>query len=138
MGKKRITELFHQLEREQQKDIKNSAKIYAVAQVAVHQLAEQSTQEPSSSSVLNRSVAPLRANPSLGIEKSALLERYGTYQDCRRAAKNLGLHFTKTPSWEQLSQALSHAEALQSLVNQYFESYPATLSGVSICLPLPQ
>jgi hypothetical protein len=142
MGKKRIAELMQQLEREQQVDIKNAAGIYAVAQVAVHQLSQQSAQEPNSNPVPDHSLAPFRFNPSLelnkGLKKSELLARYGSYQNCRRAAKDLGLHFTKTPSWEQLGQALHHAETLQYLVNQYFESYPTTLPGVSICLPLSQ
>lgn len=136
MGKQRIAQLLNQLESERQKDLKNSAAIYAVAQVAVNQLATAQPSDPLSQNSESRSLTALPlAPPELG--KVELLQRYGSYNGCRKAAKNLGIHFSTTPSWQQLAQAFSYAEALQHLTNCYLDAYPsAALKGVTLRLYL--
>jgi hypothetical protein len=131
MGKQRIAELLSQLESDRQKDLKNSAAIYAIAQVAVNQLGELSPQPPD-----NRDLTALPPAP-LGLDKAELLQRYGSYNGCRSAAKTLGLQFSTTPSWQQLAQAFSYAEALQHLTHRYLDAYPSpSLKGVTVRLQL--
>lgn len=129
MGKQRIGELLNQLETNQQSDLKNAAAIYAVAQVAVNQLASQPVQEQPSATL------PPPTPPHW--DKAKLLQLYGSYNGCRKAAKNLGIKFGATPSWQQLAQAFSYTKALQSLTSQYLEAYPApNLKRVIITLHL--
>jgi hypothetical protein len=65
------------------------------------------------------------------------LQRYGSYNKCRKAAKALGIQFSITPSWKQLTQAFSYAEALQHLTHNYLEAYPSSaLDGVTMRLQL--
>jgi hypothetical protein len=131
MGKQRITELLSQLESDRQKDLKNSAAIYAVAQVAVNQLA-QSSQDPAAQ---NHLVPPA----PLTLDKTELIQRHGSYNGCRKAAKALGIQFRTTPSWQQLAQAFSYAESLQQWVNLYLESYSTpALKGVTLSLRLSE
>jgi hypothetical protein len=133
MGKQRIAQLLGQLESDQQKDLKNSAAIYAVAQVAVNQLGDSS---PQSSEI--KSLSALSSEP-LGLDKAELLQRYGSYNGCRKAAKALGIQFGTTPSWQQLTQAFSYAEALQHLTYRYLHTYPsAALKGVTVRLNLSE
>jgi hypothetical protein len=130
MGKQRIAKLLNQLESNQQDDLKNAAAIYAVAQVAVNQLDSQSFQAPSSVALLPPSAPP-------NLDKTDLLRLYGSYNGCRKAAKNVGIKFETTPSWQQLAQAFSYAEALKLLTLQYLEAYPAPdLKQVTITLHL--
>jgi hypothetical protein len=136
MGKQRIAQLLNQLESDRQKDLKNSAAIYAVAQVAVNQLAAVQQSEPLSQSSESRSLTALPPSPPK-LDKVELLQRYGSYNECRKAAKNLGIHFITTPSWQQLAQAFSYAEALQHLTDRYLDAYPsAALKGVTLRLCL--
>jgi hypothetical protein len=136
MGKQRIAQLLNQLESDQQKDLKNSAAIYAVAQVAVNQLAATQKTDPSSQSSESRSLRASLPSPS-GLDKVELLRRYGSYNECRKAAKNLGIQFRITPSWQQLSQAFSYAEALQHFTDNYIDTYPSVaLEGVTVRLRL--
>ncbi|WP_404783650.1 hypothetical protein [Altericista sp. CCNU0014] len=129
MGKQRIAELLNQLETDRQKDLKNSAAIYAVAQVAVNRLASQLPPEQLPSALL----PPAPSN----WDKTKLLQLYGSYNGCRKAAKDLGIKFATSPSWLQLAQAFSYAEALQHLAHRYLETYPApNLKQVTIGLRL--
>jgi hypothetical protein len=133
MGKQRIAELLNQLESDRQKDLKNSAAIYAVAQVAVNQLADSSPQPSETESFASLSSAPLT------LDKAELLQRYESYNGCRKAAKSLGIQFGTTPSWQQLIQAFSYAEALQHLTYRYLHTYPnAALKGATIRLNLSE
>lgn len=118
MGKKRITQLLQDLKENQLHDLHNSAAIYTVAQVAVNELQQQSLQidEP-----------PLAVLPSSTpkiIDKAELLKQYGSYRACRKVAKERGIKFSRTPSWEQLAAALSYAEAFQQILKTYVETYP--------------
>lgn len=117
MGKKRITQLLEGLKENQLQELHNSAAIYTVAQVAVNELQQQSLQidQP-----------PIAALPStLQItDKAQLLEKYGSYNACRKIAKDQGIKFSRTPSWEQLAAALSYAEAFQQIIETYVETYP--------------
>jgi hypothetical protein len=130
MGKQRIAELLNQLETNQRDDLKNAAAIYTVAQVAVNQLDSQSSQAPSS-------VALLPPSAPQNLDRTELLRLYGSYNGCRKAARNAGIKFETTPSWQQLAQAFSYAEALKFLTLQYLEAYPAPdLKQVTIALRL--
>jgi hypothetical protein len=129
MGKQRIAELLSQLETNQQKDLKNASAIYAVAQVAVNQLISQPLEDQLLIAL------PPSAPPNW--DKATLLELYGSYNGCRKAAKEIGIKFGTTPSWQQLAQAFSYAEALKQLTIHYLEIYPAPdLKQVTISLHL--
>lgn len=126
MGKRRVTQLLHQLKTNQQQELHNAAAIYTVAQVAVNELQEQSQDSTN---------AALPPAPSL--DKAELLRRYSSYNGCRTAAKNKGIKFQQTPSWQQLITAFGYAEACQQLLHIYTEAYPRPeLQGVTIELPL--
>lgn len=128
MGKQRITQLLAQLKENQAKDVENAAAIYTVAQVAVDAL-EQT--QPSAT------VAALPAIPAL--DKAALLERYGSYNGCRSAAKKQGIRFSKTPSWPTLEAAFSYYEACQSLLQSYLTANPNPhLHGIKFEFPLEE
>lgn len=69
-----------------------------------------------------------------------LKQRYGSYQNCRRAAAQLGIRFPKTPSWEQLAIALSHVGALHAFWRQYCLDHPdlaAVALGFELRSPVP-
>lgn len=117
MGKKRITELLEQLKDNQQQDIENAAAIYTVAQVAVNELRNQGT-EPELSELPALPAAPFT------LDKAELLRKHGSYNGCRKAAKEYGIKFSRTPSWEQLSAAFAYAEAFQQVINDYMGTYP--------------
>ncbi|MGP1384286.1 MAG: hypothetical protein ACTS2F_12055 [Thainema sp.] len=131
MGKQRVQQLLDQLKENQAKDIENAAAIYTVAQVAVNALNE-STNE-SSAPQLSASALPTVAS----ITKADLLERYGSFNDCRKAAKALGIKFSKTPSWDKLEAAFSYRVACHQLVQSYLAAYPNEhLNNVSLEIPL--
>lgn len=131
MGKQRVQQLLDQLKENQAKDIENAAAIYTVAQVAVNALHE-STDE---SSAPQLSAAALPAVAS--IAKADLLERYGSFNGCRKAAKELGIKFSKTPSWATLEAAFSYRKACRQLIQSYLTAYPNEhLNNVSLELPL--
>lgn len=126
MGKQRITELLARLKDNEARELDNAASIYTVAQVAVNALdqPQQLASDPSSAALLP---APIR------VSKAELLERYGSYNGCRKTAKALGIRFNKTPSWEKLEAAFSYQEACQQWVQQYLQLYPSQqLSGITI------
>lgn len=113
MGKQRVTQLLAQLRENQAKDAENAAAIYTVAQVAVDALNQAQSSSP---------VASLPAAPVL--DKAELLKRYGSYKGCRRAAKEQGIRFRKTPSWSALEAAFSTYEACKALVRNYVAENP--------------
>ncbi|NWF60129.1 MAG: hypothetical protein HXY43_12875 [Fischerella sp.] len=117
MGKKRITQLLENLKENQLHELHNSAAIYTVAQVAVNELQQQSLQ------ITEPPIAALPSAPTI-IDKTQLLKQYGSYRACRKAAKERGIKFSRTPSWEQLAAAFSYAEAFQQIIKTYVETYP--------------
>ncbi len=126
MGKQRITELLARLKDNEARELENAASIYTVAQVAVNALDQphQLALEHAPAALLP---APTRVN------KAELLERYGSYNGCRKTAKALGIRFNKTPTWEKLEAAFSYQEACQQLVQQYLKLHPSQLlSGITI------
>jgi hypothetical protein len=131
MGKKRITQLLEGLKENQLRDLHNSAAIYTVAQVAVNELQQNSLQ--------NDQPALAALPPSLEIiDKAQLLEQYGSYNACRKAAKEQGIKFSRTPSWEQLGAALSYAEAFQEIISSYVQIHPyPKLKGTTFELIFP-
>lgn len=132
MGKKRVTQLLEQLKAQQQQEVQNAAAIFTVAQVAVNELQGQVAPEPPSP------VAALPLAPAT-LNKAQLLQQYGSYNGCRRAAKYQGIKFNRTPSWAQLIAAFSYVEACQAIVNSYVEAHPnAKLKGVTFELKLGQ
>lgn len=130
MSKKRVTQLLEQLKANQQIELQNSAAIYTVAQVAVNELREQVSQG------IEPMVAALPPAPVL-IDKAELLRRYGSYSNCRRAAKKQGIKFNRTPSWKQLAIAFSYIDVFQRFIKSYIESYPSSeLDGITVELTL--
>ncbi|QOV21380.1 hypothetical protein [Anabaenopsis elenkinii] len=131
MGKKRLNQLLEVLKDNYQRDLHNSAAIYTVAQVAVNELDQevyQSNETP---------IAALPFAPNL-IDKDQLLQQYGSYNGCRQAAKERGIKFSRTPSWEQLAAALSYAEILQKIIRNYVTTYPyPQLQGTKFELVFP-
>ncbi|WP_414529968.1 hypothetical protein [Nodularia chucula] len=117
MGKKRITQLLEDLKENYQRDLHNSAAIYTVAQVAVNELKQQN------SPVNQTPVAALPFAHNL-VDKDQLIKQYGSYNGCRKAAREQGIKFSRTPSWEQLAAAFSYAEVLQQIVTNYVSTYP--------------
>ncbi|WP_170944039.1 hypothetical protein [Leptolyngbya sp. BC1307] len=130
MGKQKLDQLLKQLEDNHAQDIENAAAIFTVAQGAVNQLAADSSQP-----ILPESEVPL-AGPS-PVTKADLLERYGSYNACRQAAKRAGITFSHTPRWAQLVTAFSYLLACQACVSTYLQQHPdPNLKGVSIKLTL--
>jgi hypothetical protein len=126
MGKKRINQLLEQLETNHQQDLQNAASIFTVAQVAVNKLQEQNL-ESVDSSISVPSPSPLL------LDKSILLQRYGSYNNCRKAAAKQGIKFKRNPKWSQLVAAFSYLEAFQQVVKSYLQIYPnSDLGGTSI------
>lgn len=120
MGKQRVTQLLAQLRENQAKEVENAAAIYTVAQVAVDAL---NSAQPSATT------PKLVAAPVL--DKAELLRRYGSFKGCRRAAKEQGIRFRKTPSWAALEAAFNSYEACKSLVRGYLAENPnPNLRGV--------
>ncbi|GAA6620391.1 hypothetical protein [Scytonema sp. NUACC26] len=117
MGKKRIAQLVEQLKDNQQVELQNAAAIYTVATVAVNELWQQESQ------VTESAVATL---PSVQqkIDKAQLLEQYGSYNACRKAAKKRGIKFSRTPGWKQLAAAFNYAQTFQQIITAYVEAHP--------------
>lgn len=131
MGKKRIAQLLEQFEDNQQQDLQNAAKIFTVAQVAVNGLSSRDADTSVATPTLALPPSPVELN------KAELLQRYGSYNECRKAAKAQGIRFSRSPSWSQLVAAFSYAESLKQLVHTYIQQYPASeLQGISLELPL--
>jgi len=117
MGKKRITQLLDQLQANHEAELKNAAQIFTVAQVAVNQLNQQA--EPTVNSLPATSFQP----PTV-LDRAVLEQRYGSFNACRKAAKQLGIQFHRTPSWAQLVAAFSYFDVLQKLVQDYTTAFP--------------
>lgn len=129
MGRKRIHQLLDQIQTNRQADIQNAAGIFAVAQVAINKLDEQIASAPSSSTLALPAVLP-HVLPS--IDRAMLLQQYGSYQACRKAAKQKGITL-KNPTWEKLIVAFQYWEVLQNLVDAYLDEHPEPLlKGASI------
>ena len=137
MGKKRVTQLLDQLKENRQQELQNAASIFTVAQVAVNELqANESRAEASSETKTEPAIAALPSAPIL-LDKAELLGRYGSYNGCRKAAKDKGIKFSRSPSWNQLITAFSYFEACQQLIHAYVETHTnRDLKGVSIELKL--
>ena len=130
MGKKRITQLLEQLETNQQAELHNAAAIFTVAQAAVNELRDRADHS-SESSISDPSLPALPSAPAL-LDKAKLIDRYGSYNGCRKAAKQQGIRFAKNPTWEQMVAAFNHREIFQQMVNTYLEAHPApTLQNVT-------
>lgn len=126
MGKKRIAELLDQLHTNHEADLNNAAAVFTVAQVAVNQLAQQ-TVEDNAAPVLGLALSPVL------ISKEQLKQQYGSFNACRKAAKQAGIRFSSTPTWDQLAATFNYFEALQSLIQNYLITYPNShLGGVSM------
>ncbi|GAB4153852.1 MAG: hypothetical protein Fur0046_33820 [Cyanobacteria bacterium J069] len=140
MGKKRINQLLTQIKENQQAELRNAAAIYTVAQVAVNELEAIAT---AASPDPNRAIAPAPIAPALPAAlptaptQADLQQRYGSYNGCRSAAKHLGIHFPKTPSWSQLVAAFTYVEVFRQLVQDYAQQQEiAGLSGVGFTVTL--
>lgn len=130
MGKKRINQLLEQLHTNHEADLKNAAQIFTVAQVAVNQLNQQAE--------TNSQVLPAaRFQSPIVLDQAALKQRYGSFNECRKAARQLGIQFHRNPTWAQLVAAFSYFDALQSLVHDYTTMFPdANLHNVTMSFRL--
>lgn len=140
MGKKRINQLLNQLKENQQSELRNAAAIYTVAQIAVDELAAIATADLPKP---ERAIAPATPAPALPaavptqLTQAQLRQRYGSYNGCRSAAKKLGIHFPKTPSWPQLIAAFSCVEVFRQLIQDYAQQQEIRhLSGVRFTVTL--
>ncbi|KYC42547.1 hypothetical protein WA1_16595 [Scytonema hofmannii PCC 7110] len=97
--------------------MQNAAAVYTVATVAVNQLLQQESQ------VTESAVAALPGGLQK-IDKAQLLEEYGSYNACRKAAKKQGIKFSRTPNWKQLTAAFNYAQAFQQIIIAYVEAHP--------------
>jgi hypothetical protein len=129
MGKKRIAQLLEHLEANHQQELQNAAEIFTIAQVAANKLEE----------VGGDSAIPslqLPAAPIL-LTKADLEQRYGSYNNCRKAAANLGIKFSGNPGWHRLIAGFSYFEALQGVIQAYLQSHSnGDLKGVTIAFRL--
>ncbi|MBD2075284.1 hypothetical protein H6F86_15555 [Phormidium sp. FACHB-592] len=130
MGKKRINQLLDQLHINHEADLKNAAQIFTVAQVAVNQLHQQAE--------TNSQVLPaVRFQPPVVLDQAGLKQRYGSFNECRKAARQLGIQFHRSPTWAQLVVAFSYFDALQNLVQDYTTAFPnANLHDVTVAFRL--
>jgi len=130
MGKKRIAQLLNRLKDNQQQDAQNAASIFTVAQVAVNELEQLSSEE-------STSAQPALPPSPISLTKAILIERYGSYNACRRAATAQGIRFAKTPSWQMLITAFEHATVIQQLAQHYAQQRPEQpLSGITFTVKL--
>lgn len=131
MGKQKLDRLLAQLKDNQSQDIQNAAAIFTVAQGAVNQLerAEQQNDDAPLPKLLSD------APPDL--TKADLISRYGNYNACRTAAKQLGITFSTSPRWPQLVAAFRYLPACQSCVDTYLQRHPhPDIQGIKITLKL--
>ncbi|MFQ3615417.1 MAG: hypothetical protein SNJ57_15655 [Cyanobacteriota bacterium] len=142
MGKKRINQLLSQLKENQQADLRNAAAIYTVAQVAVNEL-EAIASAADSAETEKRAIAPAASAPALPaavpiqLTQADLVQRFGSFNGCRSAAKKLGIHFPKTPSWPQLITAFSYVDLFRHLIQDYVQQQEIrNLSGVQFTITL--
>lgn len=124
MGKKRIAQLLDQLQANHEADIEAAAAIFTTAQVAVNQLKQQAALPE---------VEAAKALMLPSVSKEYLKERYGSFNQCRNVAKQKGIRFRKTPSWQQLEVAFAYFETLEFLVQDYIRANPnPNLTGLSM------
>ena len=142
MGKKRIHQLLTHMKENQQAELRNAAAIYTVAQVAVNELAAIAP-ALDTAETKRRAIAPISSTPALppavptALTQEDLLQRYGSYNGCRSAAKKLGIHFPKTPSWPQLITAFSYVDLFRHLIQDYAQQQRIPhLSGVQFTITL--
>ncbi|MBW4466234.1 MAG: hypothetical protein KME07_12470 [Pegethrix bostrychoides GSE-TBD4-15B] len=121
MGKQRITQLLEQLQENQQQDLAHAAAIFTVAQVAVNQLETQVLEPPA----LPLPPSSLAALPAAALDQAELKRRYGSHVACRKAAKMLGIRFSKTPSWQKLAAAFTYQAAAEQLIQAYLQEHPS-------------
>jgi hypothetical protein len=134
MGKKRITQLLEQLETNQREELHNAAAIFTVAQAAVNELRDRTDAPPDQANQVLPALPPAPTH----LTQAELIERYGSYNGCRKAAKQRGIRFSKSPSWAQIIAAFSHHETFQQLINRYLEAHPSPhLQGITFEITVP-
>lgn len=127
MGKQTIDRLLAKLQSSHEQDIHNAAAIFTVAQGAVNQF-----QNPS-----EMALAPEQLPAPQQLTQAELLNRYGSYNACRAAAKKAGITFSQSPRWTQIIAAFNYLEACQEHINSYLQHYPnPELTGTKITLKL--
>jgi intracellular sulfur oxidation DsrE/DsrF family protein len=134
MGKKRLEKLLTDLKDNHQRDLKNAAEIYTVAQVAVNQLSDEKNEGKSKKKTKKKPEAEtLKLGPSKLVPSGHcqphtiedLKTQYITVAACRKALKDRGLTFSKVPSWEKLAIALNCFEAQQAFLTDYLQQHPS-------------
>ena len=118
-------------------DIENAAGIFTVAQVAVNQLEAQAQEAAhDSAQTIAEPFRVLTAAPDV-LTKGELIERYGSYNGCRSAARRAGITFSSTPKWSQLIAGFSYLSACQRCIHSYLRQYPSSqLKGIRLSLSL--
>lgn len=130
MGKKRITQLLDQLQTNHDAELKNAAQIFTVAQVAVNQLSQQAETN-------SHALSATRFQPPTTLNKTALKQRYGSFNECRKVAKQLGIRLHGHATWSQLIAAFNYFDALQNLVHDYTAAFPnADLHDITVAFKL--
>lgn len=123
---KRLRDTLAESEALEQQRLRAEAKLAAVA-AQFSNLAEAALE--STSLALNAACQP----QLLAVEE--LKQRYGSYQQCRKVASQLGVRFATTPTWTQLAVSISHALYLQQFWQDYCTQYPELLQSESqFCL----
>lgn len=131
MGKQKIERLLAQLKENQQQDIQSSAAIFTVAQSAVNELASVQADDAQIDVAALPDIRPSQ------LTRADLIAQYGNYNACRKAAKNAGISFSRSPRWPQLIAAFNYIEACQACVTDYITRHPnPSLKGVKLTLTL--
>ncbi len=133
MGKQTIDRLLTKLQSNHEQDIHNAAAIFTVAQGVVSQL--QNPADVTVSGIAALAPEPLPVPKQL--TQAELLNRYGSYNSCRAAAKKAGITFSRSPRWTQIIAAFNYLEACQTHIDSYLQHYPnSELKGTKITLNL--
>jgi hypothetical protein len=126
MGKARLQKILKSMQDSEatarqhlQRDLENSATIFAVAQHAVNRLSEVASADdavsPEPAIEARQPLLPPAVSGAIGKELATswedLIQQYGSPQGIRKALKARGITFSKTPSRKQLLTAWHSLES---------------------------
>jgi hypothetical protein len=128
MGKARLQKILKSMQDSEeaarqhlQRDLENSATIFAVAQHAVNRLGEvastnDAAPSPEPAIAAHKPLLSAASSEAIGTEPVAtrwedLIQQYGSSQGVRKALKARGVTFSKTPSRDQLLGAWHSLES---------------------------
>jgi len=128
MGKKRIEKLLETIKDNQKRETINAAGIYTVAQVAINKIVELETGlDTKLKTELETKLETKKTSspPFRQYTVEELKAQYPKLADCRKALKERGLVFSKTPSWAKVAIALSYFEVQQAQFYDYLRHRPS-------------